>query len=85
MGAVSHFTFDRMPDNLQRLRKFVQEMTALVERRGGDEPALLDEGEKLLRALVTTTTGCPRNSPGRRRIPTASTCCTAIRSSASRW
>jgi len=42
-----------MTDNIQRFRKFVQDMTALVERRAGDEAALLDEGEKLLRELVT--------------------------------
>ncbi len=42
-----------MPNNIQRFRKFVQDMTALVARRAGDEPALLDEGEKLLRELVT--------------------------------
>jgi predicted metal-dependent enzyme (double-stranded beta helix superfamily) len=39
--------------NIQRFRRFVQDMTALVERRTGDEPALLDEGGKLLRELVT--------------------------------
>src|SRR5512135_3403619 len=36
-----------------RLRDFVLAMTGVVERHGGDEPRLLDEGEKLLRALVT--------------------------------
>jgi 3-mercaptopropionate dioxygenase len=34
------------------LRSFVQDMTRLVERHGADEPRMLDEGEKLLRALV---------------------------------
>jgi predicted metal-dependent enzyme (double-stranded beta helix superfamily) len=36
-----------------RLRNFVLAMTRVVESHGGDEPRLLDEGEKLLRALVT--------------------------------
>jgi predicted metal-dependent enzyme (double-stranded beta helix superfamily) len=36
-----------------RLRDFVLAMTRVVERHGADEPRLLDEGEKLLRALVT--------------------------------
>jgi predicted metal-dependent enzyme (double-stranded beta helix superfamily) len=39
--------------NLARLRNFVQDMTRLVERHGADEPRMLDEGEKLLRGLVT--------------------------------
>jgi len=39
--------------NLARLRKFVQDMTRLVERHGADEPRMLDEGEKLLHGLVT--------------------------------
>jgi 3-mercaptopropionate dioxygenase len=34
------------------LRSFVQDMTRLVERHGADEPRMLDEGEKLLRALI---------------------------------
>lgn len=38
--------------NIARLRSFVQNMTRLVERHGADEPRLLDEGEKLLGALV---------------------------------
>jgi predicted metal-dependent enzyme (double-stranded beta helix superfamily) len=38
--------------NLSRLRHFVQDMTRLVERHGADEPKMLDEGERLLRALV---------------------------------
>ena len=37
---------------IERLRSFVQDMTKLVERHGADEPRLLDEGEKLLGALV---------------------------------
>jgi predicted metal-dependent enzyme (double-stranded beta helix superfamily) len=37
---------------IERLRSFVQDMTRLVERHGADEPRLLDEGEKLLGALV---------------------------------
>ena len=39
--------------NIGRLRRYVQDMTRLVERHGGDEPRMLDEGEKLLRELVT--------------------------------
>lgn len=38
---------------IARLRDFVTGMTRLVERHGADEPRMLDEGEKLLRALVT--------------------------------
>ena len=37
---------------IARLREFVVAMTSLVERHGADEPRMLDEGEKLLRALV---------------------------------
>ena len=39
--------------NLSRLRNFVQDMTRLVERHGTDEPRMLDEGERLLKDLVT--------------------------------
>lgn len=39
--------------NLGRLRDFVRGMTQVVERHGADEPRLLDEGEKLLHALVS--------------------------------
>ena len=39
--------------HIARLRSFVVDTTRLVERHGADEPRLLDEGEKLLRALVT--------------------------------
>jgi predicted metal-dependent enzyme (double-stranded beta helix superfamily) len=39
--------------NLSRLREFALGMTQLVERHGSDEPRMLDEGEKLLRGLVT--------------------------------
>jgi predicted metal-dependent enzyme (double-stranded beta helix superfamily) len=39
--------------NIARLRNFVLDMTRLVERHGADEPRLLDEGEKLLRDLVS--------------------------------
>ena len=52
MAYGFHFTFHPM-HNIQRFRKFVQDMTALVERHGGDEPALLDEGAKLLHELVS--------------------------------
>ena len=30
--------------NLARLRSFIQDMTRLVERHGGDEQRMLDEG-----------------------------------------
>ncbi len=40
-------------DNLARFRRFVQDMTRVVERHGGDEPRLLDEGAKLLGELVS--------------------------------
>jgi predicted metal-dependent enzyme (double-stranded beta helix superfamily) len=39
--------------NIGRLRDFVRGMTRVVERHGEDEPRLLDEGEKLLRDLVS--------------------------------
>jgi predicted metal-dependent enzyme (double-stranded beta helix superfamily) len=39
--------------NLSRLRGFVQDMTRLAERHGGDESRMLDEGAKLLKDLVT--------------------------------
>jgi predicted metal-dependent enzyme (double-stranded beta helix superfamily) len=38
--------------NLARLRSFVQDMTRAVEQHGADEPRMLDEGEKLLKALI---------------------------------
>jgi predicted metal-dependent enzyme (double-stranded beta helix superfamily) len=41
------------PGNIARLRDFVAGMTRLVERHGADEPHMLDEGEKLLRGLVS--------------------------------
>ncbi len=39
--------------DIARFRGFVQEMTRLVERRGNDEPAMLEGGERLLRELIT--------------------------------
>ncbi|GIX27246.1 MAG: 3-mercaptopropionate dioxygenase [Burkholderiales bacterium] len=39
--------------NTARFRTFVQEMTRLVESAGGDEARLLEEGRKLLSALVS--------------------------------
>jgi predicted metal-dependent enzyme (double-stranded beta helix superfamily) len=38
--------------DVARLRRFVQDMTKLVERHGADEPRMLDEGEKLLQGLI---------------------------------
>lgn len=46
-----HFT-SRPMHNIERFRRFVQVMTLLVERHGGDEPTMLDEGEKALRELI---------------------------------
>jgi predicted metal-dependent enzyme (double-stranded beta helix superfamily) len=39
--------------NVARLRDFVTGMTRLVERHGTDEAKMLDEGERLLRGLVS--------------------------------
>ncbi|MBK8064065.1 MAG: cysteine dioxygenase [Betaproteobacteria bacterium] len=39
--------------NIARFRKYVQDMTRLVEKHGADEPTMLDEGDKLLTALVS--------------------------------
>jgi predicted metal-dependent enzyme (double-stranded beta helix superfamily) len=39
--------------NPARLREYLAAMTRLVERHGADEPRLLDEGEKLLRGLIS--------------------------------
>lgn len=38
--------------NLARLRSFIHDMTRLADRHGADEQRMLDEGEKLLRALI---------------------------------
>lgn len=38
--------------NIGRLRDFVQQMTTLVDRHGSDEPTMLDEGARLLGALL---------------------------------
>ncbi len=38
--------------DVSKFRRFVQDMTRLVERHGADEARLLDEGEALLAALV---------------------------------
>ena len=46
--------------NIARLRDFVTGMTRLIERHGADEPRMLDEGEKLLRALVTQDDWLPQ-------------------------
>jgi len=52
MAGEPHFTFRRMT-KIHRFRQFVQDMTRLVERHGGDEPVMLEQGEKLLRELVS--------------------------------
>ena len=36
-----------------KFRRFVQDLTRLVERHGGDEPRMLDAGEALLRSLIS--------------------------------
>jgi len=41
-----------MAADVSKFRRFVQDMTRLVERAAGDEPRLLDEGAALLAALV---------------------------------
>lgn len=38
--------------NPARLRSFIRDMTRLADRHAGDEQRMLDEGEKLLRALI---------------------------------
>ena len=38
--------------NLARLKRYVQQMTVLAERHGGDEPLMLDEGSRLLGGLL---------------------------------
>ena len=45
--------------DVSKFRRFVQDMTRLVERHGADEPRMLDEGEALLRALVGTDDWLP--------------------------
>ena len=45
--------------NIARLRDFVTGMTRLVERHGADEPRMLDQGERLLRGLVTNDDWLP--------------------------
>lgn len=39
--------------NIARLRGFIQDMTRLVDLHGANEPRMLDEGERCLRALIT--------------------------------
>jgi predicted metal-dependent enzyme (double-stranded beta helix superfamily) len=39
--------------NAERLRRFVQAMTRLVERHGDNEPHVFEAGEALLRELIT--------------------------------
>jgi len=38
--------------NIERLRRFIQDMTRAVEKSGADEPAMLREGKKLLAGLI---------------------------------
>ena len=45
--------------NIARLRNFVIDMTRLVERHGADEPRMLDEGERLLRGLISNDDWLP--------------------------
>jgi 3-mercaptopropionate dioxygenase len=50
-----------MGGDVSKFRRFVQDMTRLVERHGGDEPRMLDEGEKLLAALIATDDWLPED------------------------
>jgi predicted metal-dependent enzyme (double-stranded beta helix superfamily) len=45
--------------NIARFRGYVQDMTRLVERHGAEEPRMLEEGERLLRALVSADDWLP--------------------------
>ena len=45
--------------DVSKFRRFVQDMTRLVERHGGDEPRMLEDGEALLRALVRSDDWLP--------------------------
>lgn len=45
--------------NIARFRNWVQDMTRLVDARGGDERAMHDEGSKLLSALVSADDWLP--------------------------
>ncbi|MGE0874628.1 MAG: cysteine dioxygenase [Burkholderiales bacterium] len=46
-------------ENLARFRSFIQDVTRLAERHGGDEPRMLDEGARLLSSLVSTDDWLP--------------------------
>jgi len=46
-------------ENIARFRTFVQDMTRLVERHGADEPRMLEDGERLLAALVSADDWLP--------------------------
>ena len=41
-----------MQKNTARLRKYIQDMTALVAAHGADEPKMLADGETLLEGLI---------------------------------
>ena len=45
--------------NIARFRNWVQDMTRLVDAKGGDERAMHEEGSKLLSALVSTDDWLP--------------------------
>ena len=45
--------------DVSKFRRFVQDMTRLVERHGADEARMLDEGEKLLRGLIASDDWLP--------------------------
>ena len=47
--------------NHARFRQFIGDFTRLVERAGGDEPALFERGGKLLTALVGTDDWLPES------------------------
>lgn len=52
-------TFNGSIPNIDRLRGFIGDFTRLVERLGGNEPALLAEGRTLLAGLIATDDWLP--------------------------
>ena len=60
-------------------------MTRLVERHGADEPRMLDEGEKLLRGLISQDDWLPESSPRPSPESYRQYLLTATRWNASRW
>lgn len=48
--------------NTQRFRDFIASFTRLIEKCGGEEPTMLDEGGKLLQALVSHDDWLPESA-----------------------